>query len=321
MSSVLLEFGRDAMACRFEILLHPGRPAHGPEAALKALDTISYLEQVLSVYLPTSEFSLLNSKAIETPIQVSYACYELIKLGIAVYEQTQGAFDLTAATLSKIWGFHRRQGKMPTDEEIQDSLTRIGSKWIHLDESKRTIHFSKPIEINSGGIGKGFAIDCAVADLKSADIHDFAVHGGKSSLYCSGDQRSPDCEQGWKIAVRHPEQSERILGSLILKDKGLGTSGPANQFFYFRAKRYGHIIDPRTGWPADGMLSITVLHESAAYADALATGLYVMGMDATIDFCNRHPEIGVLAILPTRLQGQCEIVTCNIPTDCWLRAE
>ncbi|MEQ1828141.1 MAG: FAD:protein FMN transferase [Pirellula sp.] len=321
MSPVLLEFSRDAMACRFEVLLHPGDPECGPEAAIRALDSISYLEQILSVYLHSSELSLVNARAASEPIRVSESCFELLQLGLAVFHRTAGAFDMTAAKLSKSWGFYRRQGKMPTNEEIQQSLQCVGSQFIELNVQDRTVVFKKPIEVNPGGIGKGFAIDCAATTLTNSGVRNFALHGGKSSLLCAGDQRAPDCSVGWRIAVRHPEQSERILGSLILRDQALGTSGPANQFFYFRGKRFGHIIDPRTGWPSEGMLSVTVLHPSAGWADALATGLYVMGIEKSIEYCEANPEVGMLAILPGDRDGRCEIVTCNIPDGQWLSAK
>jgi thiamine biosynthesis lipoprotein len=111
--------------------------------------------------------------------------------------------------------------------------------------------------------------------------------------------------------------TDRILGTLILRNQSLGTSGPANQFFYFRGVRYGHIIDPRTGWPVDGPLSLSVVHDSAAWADALATGLYVLGVERTIEFCKQHPEIGVLAILPGRRQGSIEVLSCNLDERSW----
>jgi FAD:protein FMN transferase len=316
-NSVWLEFARDAMACRFEILLHPHKSEKGGEAAMQALDTISFLEQTLSVYLPTSELSIVNARALECPVSVSHSTVQLLRLGLNVFEQTQGAFDMTAAKLSKVWGFYRRQGKMPTQSEIEQALSEVGSQHILLDTQNNTVGFAQPIEINSGGIGKGFALDCAADLLRQAHVADFAFHGGKSSILCCGSQDAHGSVDGWRIAVRHPEQSERILGMLTLRDQALGTSGPANQFFYFQGKRYGHIIDPRTGWPADGMLSITVLHPLAGWADALATGLFVMGIERAIEYCESHPEVQMLAILPSERAGNCEVVTCNMRDGQW----
>jgi thiamine biosynthesis lipoprotein len=318
--TVWIEIARDAMACRFEILLNPGKPPSGPEMAVSALDTITFLEQLLSVYIPTSELSLLNARASEGPVKVSESTFGLLELGLAVFEKTSGAFDMTAAKLSKTWGFYRRQGKMPTESEIVQALAEVGSSSIELNATDQTVYFRRPLEVNPGGIGKGFAIDCAASLLKQNSVTEFAFHGGKSSILCGGNQSSKGDEQGWKIAVRHPEQSERILGTLTLFDQALGTSGPANQFFYFRGKRYGHIIDPRTGWPAEGILSITVLHPSAGWADALATGLFVAGIDEAVSYCDENRETAMLAILPGKRAGECEIVTCNMLPNQWTPA-
>lgn len=320
-NSVWLEIARDAMACRFEVLLHPGKPNNGPEIAWSALDTVTYLEQLLSVYIPTSELSLVNARAFETSVKISESTFALLELGLSIFEKTNGAFDMTAAKLSKTWGFYRRQGRMPTDLEIRQSIEAVGSDHIVLNVLEGTVRFTKPLEVNPGGIGKGFAIDCGASLLKQNSVGDFAFHGGKSSILCSGNQTAIGDEKGWRIAVRHPEQSERILGTLTLFDQALGTSGPANQFFYFRGKRFGHIIDPRTGWPAEGILSVTVLHRSAGWADALATGLYVAGIEHAIQYCEQNPDTAMLAILPGRRAGECEIVTCNMQPGQWTRAD
>lgn len=285
---------------------------------MHALDTVAFLEQLLSVYIPTSELSGVNRRAAETPVRVSESTFAMLQLGMEVFQRTSGTFDMTAAKLSKTWGFYRRQGVMPTDAQIQQALSEVGSDQIVLDADERTVRFAKPLEINPGGIGKGFALDCAADVLKRDGVEDFAFHGGKSSILCKGDQAPEQGgRKGWRIAVRHPEQSERILGWLTLFDQALGTSGPANQFFYFRGKRYGHIIDPRTGWPADGMLSITVLHPSAGWADALATGLFVAGVEKAVRYCEQNPETVMLAILPGKRDGECEILSCNMQQGQW----
>lgn len=319
-NAIWIEIARDAMACRFEVLLNPGKPTNGPEFAVSALDTITFLEQLLSVYIPTSELSLANERAFETPVRVSESTFALLELGVSIFKKTGGAFDMTAAKLSKTWGFYRRQGKMPTDLEIRQALSEVGSGNIVLNALDRTVRFARPLELNPGGIGKGFALDCASAELKRNGVDDFAFHGGKSSVLCLGNQSTSGREKGWRIAVRHPEQSERLLGSLFLFDQALGTSGPANQFFYFRGKRFGHIVDPRTGWPAEGMLSITVLHPSAGWADALATGLFVAGIEQAIEYCEQNHDTAMLAILPGKRDGECEIVSCNMQPGQWVPA-
>ncbi|MFZ4080278.1 MAG: FAD:protein FMN transferase [Pirellula sp.] len=315
---IWLEFTRMAMACQFDVLLHPERPEHGPEVAVEALELIEWLEQILSVYIPTSDLSRLNKRGQETWVDVSMSAFEMLKLGCDINQQTQGCFDMTAAKLSEAWGFSSRQGRMPSELQIAESLAQVGSQNIEFDDAHRKVRFVGPIAVNPGGIGKGYAIDQAVAMLRDRGIEDFAIHGGKSSVSAYGKQLLEQIEPGWKIAVRHPEQSERILGTLFLRNRSLGTSGPANQFFYFKGERYGHIIDPRTGWPARGALSVTILHPSAAWADALATGMYVMGVEKSLEFCSTRPEVGYLAILPGKRDGEAQIITCNIDQSTWV---
>jgi len=231
---IWLEFSRRAMACQFDVLLHPGRPEQGPEAAVEALELIEWLEQLLSIYIATSDLSRLNARGQETWVDVSLPTLDMLKVGCEIYEQTQGCFDMTAARLSEVWGFSSRQGRMPTDEQIEQALGQIGSMHIEIDHAARRVRFNRAVAVNPGGIGKGYAIDQAVGILRDRGVEDFAIHGGKSSVCAFGKQLVHQKELGWKIAVRHPEQSERVLGSLVLKDRSLGTSGPANQFFYFQ---------------------------------------------------------------------------------------
>jgi FAD:protein FMN transferase len=312
------EIGRFLMACDFQVLFNAGRPIHAGDAAIEALDRIEELEQTLSVYIAESELSLLNARAAFESQKVSRDVVELIKIGIDVFQKTDGAFDFTAATLSEAWGFARRQGSMPTREQIASALESVGTQHLRLDETKKTVSYDRVgLKINSGGIGKGYALDCARQILREKGITNYLIHGGQSSVYASGDRHDIDSRSGWRISIKHPEQPRIRLGDLTLHDIAIGTSGPANQFFYYNGIRYGHIIDPRTGWPAQGMLSITVLHPSAAYADALATGLYVLGLEDAIRYCEQHQETGMIAILPTKRAGQVEVVTSNLGRQTW----
>jgi thiamine biosynthesis lipoprotein len=141
------------------------------------------------------------------------------------------------------------------------------------------VRFLRPgVEINPGAIGKGWAIDRAVESLAAAGVASVLVHGGQSSVRARGTQ-GPAVEgrHGWRVGLRHPLRPGRRLATITLDDRALGTSGSGTQFFIDRGRRVGHILDPRTGLPAEGVISATVLAESAADADALATALYVLG--------------------------------------------
>lgn len=306
------------MACLFEVVVNAGLPPHGPQAAVTALDEVERLEQLLSVYRPESELSQLNRQAAGAAVQVSPPLWELIRLGVELHRQTDGAFDLTAAMLTEAWGFHTRQGRLPSPEQLQQALERTGSQHIALDPKQRSVRFRQPgLKINSGGIGKGLALDRAGELLRAANVEDFLVHGGQSSVVARGDCWDGTGKPGWCIRLRHPHQPQILLGSLRLQDRALATSGAANQFFYHRGRRYGHIIDPRSGQPADGWLSLTVLAEQAARADALATGLYVMNREQVAAFCRQQLDVGVLAIGPGQRHGEVSTECFNLPPGTW----
>jgi thiamine biosynthesis lipoprotein len=306
------------MACLFEVVVNAGLPPNGPQAAVAALDEVERLEHLLSIYRPDSELSQLNRRAADSAVPVSPPLWELIRLGVELHHQTGGAFDLTAAMLTEAWGFHTRQGRLPSPEQIQDALLRTGSHHLELDPKERTVRFKQPgLKLNSGGIGKGLALDHAGQRLREADVRDFLVHGGQSSVLARGDCWDGTGQPGWCVRLRHPSQPQVLLGSLRLQDQALATSGAANQFFYHRGRRYGHIIDPRSGQPADGWLSLTVLVDQAARADALATGLYVMNPEQLASFCRKRLDVGVLAIRPGQRQGEAITESFNLPPGTW----
>jgi len=309
------------MACQFHVMLNAGLPIYGGDTALVALDRIELLEANLSIYKPESDFSTLNRSAALKPQRVCPDVLSILELGREIYDQTGGAFDMTSASLTEAWGFARRQGYHPTQEQLDLALSKVGMQHVIVDSSDRRVSFRKSgLQLNSGGIGKGYALDRASEILEGDRIEDFLIHGGRSSVIAKGNRYDVDCQIGWQIAVSHPEQPKIQLGAIRLQNQALGTSGPANQFFYYNGVRYGHIIDPRSGWPACGMLSVTVIHPSAAWADALATGLYVLGTEQAIAYCEQHPDTGMVAILPTMRQGEVEIVTCNVSEETWTKA-
>jgi thiamine biosynthesis lipoprotein len=234
-----------------------------------------------------------------------------------LFEQTGGAFDITSAPLSKLWGFHDRRGRFPEAHEIDQVLERVGSRWLRLDAEAHTVGFEKPgLEINLGSIGKGFALDRCAHLMLQRGVADFLVHGGQSSVLAQGSRMGIE-PAGWWVALKHPFRESQRLGEIRLQDQALGTSGSGNQFFHFRGRRYGHILDPRSGWPVEGMLATTVLAPNAALADGLATALHVLGREAAEDFCRRHAELGAILVCPASRSGGIELVTVGVPENQW----
>jgi thiamine biosynthesis lipoprotein len=357
--SYLVHVSRQAMACLFEVALNAGQYPHGTEAAMEALDLIDLLEDQLSIYREHSEVSRLNRRAAQEPIVVEERLFGLLVQARQLFEETGGAFDITSGPLTRIWGFYRRQGRMPTQVEIDAALACVGSQWLELDAEQQSVRFARPgMEINLGAIGKGHALDRAADLMDAAGVHDFLIHGGASSVLARGSrdagqdsgfgvqgsegvQRPPlevqsqaaettgqvpdfrhgtlklGPKAGWRVALKHPLKPDERLAEFVLRNQALGTSGSGTQFFHYQGKRYGHILDPRSGWPADQVLAATVIAPTAALGDALSTAFYVGGIELARTYCQKHPEISALLITPAHRAGGIELFPMNLAADQW----
>jgi thiamine biosynthesis lipoprotein len=311
----VLHVGRRAMACQFEVFLNAGQYPQGTEAALAALDLVDALEAQLSAYRADSELSEINRRAAAGPVPVEPRLWELLVVALALHAQTAGAYDITSAPLSAAWGFARRTGAVPSDAELAAALERVGSQHVELDPAKHSIHFQRPgLELNLGSIGKGYALDRAGEALADAGVHDFLLHGGQSSVLARGSRLTADAAgRGWPVGIAHPLRPERRLGQVWLQDGGLGTSGSGVQYFHVRGRRLGHILDPRTGWPVEGVLSTTVLAPTAREADALSTAFFILGPEGTADFCRQRPELAALVVCSPDDGRSLELVECGFP--------
>lgn len=321
---LVMRLGRRAMACEFEVLLNVGQYPQGADAAVAALDLVDELESQLTVFRDTSEVSQLNQTAHDEAVVVESRLFALLRRAAEIHRDTERAHDITSGPLSKLWGFYRRAGQMPSDADLAATLARVGMHHVQLNEADGSVRFHVPgIEINLGSIGKGYALDRAAEVLMDAGVHDFLLHGGNSSVLARGasgtqplaTHDSPLTNSGWPIGLRHPLRPERRIGEILLRDRALGTSGSGTQFFIHEGRRYGHLLDPRTGRPAEGMLSTTVAAATGADADALATALYVLGPEAAIDYCRRHPEIAAVVMYPGTAAGSVELAACNFAED------
>lgn len=272
---VLTQVTRRAMATEFQIIL-PDRWAHAVELAWETLEQLESIEQSLTIYRSDSELSQVNQSAAVKPVALAQPTFDLLQRAVNWSQRTAGAFDVTAGPLVEAWGFTTRSGRKPTSAEVETALEKVGYQNLVLDVGSRSVKFAKPgMSINLGAIGKGDALDRMAAVLRNQGITDFLIHGGNSSVIAAGDQ-SPGTDLGWAVGVAHPTKPKRRLAGIWLRDQALATSGSGKQFFHHRGKRFGHVIDPRTGYPAGQLLSLTVLMDSAADADACATGLFVL---------------------------------------------
>ncbi len=318
--SYVVHVSRAAMAGEFQVFLNAGQYDEGMERALEALDLVGELEARLSVFQSDSEITTINREAADRPVEVEPRLFELLKLAGRIHEATGGAFDLTAGPLWEAWGFARREGRVPSDAQLADVLKRTGWHHVELDERAGTIRFKRRgVGLNLGSIGKGYAVDRCREVLAEGGVDDFLIHGGKSSVLAQGRRLSAAGIEsgGWDVGIRHPLRPDRRLAEIRLRDRALATSGSGVQFFRHQGRRLGHVLDPRTGQPAEGVLSVTVLAPTAAEADALATALYVLGVDGGLDFCRSREDLAAVYVLPARRAGGMEVVRFGLDDAEW----
>jgi thiamine biosynthesis lipoprotein len=291
----LLTFSRRAMATTFELLV-PFGTRSASEAAAAALDEVDRLEDQLTVYREQSEVSGLNRRARSRAVPVEERLFQLLTLAARIHEETEGAYDISTGALTKAWGFFKRSARVPSEEERREVLTRVGMQHVVLDPERQTVRYQVPgLEINLGSIGKGYALDRAAETLRREwNFSSALLHGGHSSVYAIGSE--PGSQRGWPVALRHPWDPQRRLGVVRLRDRGLGTSAATFQHLEHQGRKLGHLLDPRTGWPAEGMASATVLAPTAAEADALATAFFLLGVDKARAYCATHPGVGAVLL-------------------------
>src|SRR5207249_5006021 len=196
----------------------------------------------------------------------------------------------------KAWGFFRDKGRIPANSEIAQVLRRVGYRHMRLNRADRTIRFDvEGLEIDLGGIGKGYAVDRAVDILRRYGITRALVSSGTSSLYALG---TPPGARGWSISLRNPYDSERAANVIYLRNCSLSTSGNYEKFFKVGAKTYAHILNPATGKPVENMLAAVVFAPCACDADALSTAFYVMGVERSREYLAIHRDLMALFYLP-----------------------
>jgi thiamine biosynthesis lipoprotein len=280
-----LKAHRTAMACRFEVTLDSGDARHA-QAARAALDEVDAIEDALSWFRETSEVSRVNRAAAAAPVSVSPGLFTLLSLCRELSSATGGAFDPASTALSRCWGFLERRPRLPAEEEIADARARSGMDKVTLDGMGRAVLFTVPgVEINFGAVGKGWALDRVAASLRVRRVSRALLTAGGSSHRGWGGK-------SWELALRPGGED---LGLLRLRDAALGTSAAGEQHFETDGQGYGHVLDPRSGRPARGVRSASVVTSEAAVADALSTAFLVGGPPLASSVCASRP--GTMAFL------------------------
>ncbi len=258
-----------------------------------AITELKRIEHVISDWIPTTPVSEVNRNAGIQPVVVPQELIDLIERSIKISKLTDGAFDVTYASMDKIWKFDGSMKSMPSDEEIKKSVEKVGYQNIVIDKNNHTVFLKlKGMKLGFGGIGQGYIADKVKELLVSKGVVSGIINvSGDISTW----GRQPNGEQ-WRIAIKNPLNKTKVFATFPLEDIAVETSGSYEKFVIFNGKKYSHIIDTRTGYPAQGVSSVTVFAKTTELADALATGIFVMGIEVGIDLVNQLPGVGCIMV-------------------------
>ncbi|WP_339653572.1 FAD:protein FMN transferase [Flavobacterium frigidarium] len=258
-----------------------------------ALAEVSRLENLISDWIPTTPISEVNRNAGIKAVIVPQEVFDLVQRSITVSKLTSGAFDITYASMDKIWKFDGSMKKMPSEEEIRNSVAKVGYQNIVLNPKDHSIFLkNEGMKLGLGGIGQGFIAD----KIKALLIAKGAPAG---IVNISGDintwGKQIDGKQ-WKVGIKNPLNKDKIFATFPLENSAVETSGSYEKYVTFNGVRYSHIIDTRTGYPASGVISVSVFATSTELADALATGIFVLGVDIGINLIDQLPGVGCIYV-------------------------
>ena len=293
---IRVEGSVDAMGTSFSIVAYGDDRGRLQSAVAQGLEEARRLDDMLSNYKPDSEWSRMNRQAADRPFPASTELFNLLSACLEYSRQSEGAFDISVGPLMKLWGFYKGSGHLPHRAEIRGAMSFVGYRNVQLNASNRTVSYAKRgVELDPGGIGKGYAVDRIAKILKDEGIQAALVSGGGSSIYAIG---APPNETGWRADIRNPRDPSKPAASVVLKDQSMSTSGSYEKFFRAEGKLFSHIMDPRTGFPGQGMLSTSVITPQTIDSEAWAKPYYILGphwtaqhkqKDFRVFFCEDKP--------------------------------
>ena len=282
------------MGNRFDLAVVASNELDARAALEKAVLEIQRIEQLLSTYQPDSQTNQINEMAGISPVTVDAEVFELIQRAQRISDLTQGAFDLTYGSMDKsLWNFDQKMTQLPSPELAKQSVQLIDYQQLELDVQNKSVFLKKKgMRLGFGGIGKGYAADRAKALLVSLGFqHGLVNASGDLCAWGNKENGKP-----WSIGVVHPDQSDQIIAHFDLKNSSMATSGNYEKFVVIDGKKYSHTIDPNTGYPIQGIKSVTVFAPFAELADALTTPIAVMGVSIGLDLINQIPGLGCVII-------------------------
>jgi thiamine biosynthesis lipoprotein len=292
-------FSHEAMATTYELLIVHEDERYAGQAAVAAFDEVDRLERELSRFLENSDVTRINNLPANKPLQLGLDTFECLKIAQRIYAETNGAFDITIGTLLKCW-LNSAGGRLepddgsprnPSPKEIDIARMHTGTNLLQLNEAEHTITLSaSPMQIDLGGIGKGYAVDRVAELLRDWSIDVALISGGYSSVLALD---APPGKKGWPLTMTNPAGNREILARPSLRDAALSGSG---------VQKGGHIIDPRTAEPIEGRCAAWSSAPDAATADGLSTAFMIMDIDEIEKYCSSHPETLAMIIMETKVE-------------------
>lgn len=281
------------MGSDFEITIVDNDQANAENMINIAIEEISRIEKLISSWDKNSQTSLINLNAGVKPVKIDLELFELISRSVKVSNLSQGAFDISYASMDKVWYFDRKMTEFPSIEKIKKSVSKIGYKNIVLNKEDTTVFLKlKGMKIGFGAIGKGYAADRAKDILIKNNVKSGIINAS-GDLTAWGLKPSG---KDWMVAIVNPINKDKVFSWLTIKNKSIVTSGNYEKFINLDGKKYSHIIDPRTGYPTEGILSVTIITDKAELADALATSVFVLGVDIGLNMINQLNGVDCIII-------------------------
>jgi FAD:protein FMN transferase len=280
------------MGTRCYVELWADDPVKGNDAIDAVMAELRRIDALMSHYKPESELSQINQYANERPVQVDKELFDLIKLSTHFSQITEGAFDITYASVGYLYDYphHIR----PSEAQIRAKLPAVNWRNLLLDEEHHSVRFEHPgMRIDLGGIGKGYAVDRGIEILKARGVARALVTAGGDSRIIGDRMGHP-----WLVAIRHPDNPNKVVTRIPLSDSAVSTSGDYERFFDAGGVRYHHIIDPHTGHSASKVRSATILAPTATQTDGMSKTAFVLGAEKALEIINRMPEYDAVFVLP-----------------------
>ena len=268
------------MGATFSIVLYGSNEAEMASAVDAAFGELQRLERTISLYRPASEWSMVNRWAARRALRISRELYRLLADCMEYSRKSDGSFDISVGPLIRAWGFLEGKGRFPGEAQLAAARANVGYRHVNLDAKARTVRFDRAgVEINPGGIGKGYAVDRMVSILKQRGFDSALVAASGSSIFGLG---APLTEsRGWPAEIRDPGNPRKTAETVFLKDVSMSTSGGFEKCFRARGRTYSHILDPRTGRPVLGTGSVSVIAPRALDSEAWTKPCLINGREWT----------------------------------------